>query len=161
MRVSIASTLGLLVTGAIAECPYAKHQRGPSKCPYASDLVLFTSERRADGQSDIYRIKPDGTGLETLVETDSFEDSGSLSPDGSKLAYISTTMNYTANVFVKDLHTGATHNFTGSDESVINFAGINSGINYTASTETHQYLNGSMRNPSWSPDGTQVVYEVY
>lgn len=142
MRVSIASALGLLVTSAIAECPYAKHQREPSKCPYASKLVrdsqqgalarglpkraspsdgklgifymnriapsgaqlwiadtdgsnaiplmanqsnpfdyhpswsldgewiVFTSERRADGQSDLYRIKPDCTGLETLVETD-------------------------------------------------------------------------------------------
>ncbi|CAI6097201.1 unnamed protein product [Clonostachys chloroleuca] len=240
------------------------------------EWIVFTSERRADGQSDLYRIKPDCTGLETLVETDSVEDSGSLSPDGSKLAYISNTMNYTADVFVKDLPTGARHNVTGSDESVFNSvgphsffpsswspdgkclafssdvntewtghsngtgwkhtqslsiyirllyynmttedaygahgksaqqshivsqlfsvdeesgrsvtphtyeaslkvsgryvrnngnnigyvvtAGTNSGINYTASSETHQYLNGSMRNPSWSPNGTKVVYEVY
>ncbi|KAF5016541.1 hypothetical protein F66182_11745, partial [Fusarium sp. NRRL 66182] len=45
--------------------------------------IVFTSERRALGQSDLYRIKPDGTNLQTLVQTDSVEDAGALSPDST------------------------------------------------------------------------------
>jgi hypothetical protein len=47
MRVPIASTLGFLVTSAIAECPYAKHQRGPTKCPYASKSVRHSQQGEA------------------------------------------------------------------------------------------------------------------
>jgi Tol biopolymer transport system component len=105
------------------------------------DWIVFSSERRADGQADLYRIRPDGSSLETLVSTSSFEDSGSLSPDGSKLAYISTQLNYTTNVFVKDLVTGRTFNVTGSDESIGDFA------------SPHSFFR-----PSWSPDGEWLAF---
>ncbi|KAH7145458.1 hypothetical protein B0J13DRAFT_595391 [Dactylonectria estremocensis] len=105
------------------------------------EWIVFTSERRADGQSDIYRVRPDGTGLETLVSTDSFEDIGILSPDGSKLAYVSTAINYTANIFVKDLSTGTVLNVTGSDETVGSFVGPH-----------------SFYRPSWSPDGEWLAF---
>src|SRR5690348_17073859 len=54
--------------------------------------IVFTSERdgEGDGQADIYRVRPDGTGLERLTRETSMEDAGVLSPDGSKLAYVST-----------------------------------------------------------------------
>lgn len=103
--------------------------------------IVFTTERRADGQSDVYRVKPDGKHLEALVTTDSFEDIGSLSPDGTKLAYISTAINYTTNVFVKDLHTGHSINVTGSDESVGNFVGPH-----------------SFYRPVWSPNGDWLAF---
>jgi len=62
------------------------------------DWIIFTSERRSPGQSDLYRVRPDGTGLEVLEDTDSVEDAGTLSPDGSKVAYVSTKGNYTTNM---------------------------------------------------------------
>ncbi|KAH8674280.1 hypothetical protein BX600DRAFT_395724 [Xylariales sp. PMI_506] len=102
--------------------------------------IVFSSERRADGQSDLYRVRPDGTGLETLVQTDAFEDAGSLSPDGTKLAYVSTSLNYTTNIFVKDLTTGVSVNVTGSDESVVNLIG------------PHSFFR-----PTWSPDGEWIA----
>src|SRR5512134_2711774 len=54
--------------------------------------IVFTSERdgEGDGQADIYRVRPDGTGLERLTRDTSMEDAGVLSPDGTKLAYVST-----------------------------------------------------------------------
>jgi len=106
-----------------------------------SEWIVFTSERRADGQSDLYRVKTDGTQLEDLVSTDSFEDIGSLSPDGHKLVYLSTAINYTTNVFVKDLRTGVAMNITGSDETVGSFS------------SPHSFYR-----PAWSPDGEWVAF---
>ncbi|KAF4123042.1 Periplasmic component of the Tol biopolymer transport system [Geosmithia morbida] len=105
------------------------------------EWIVFTSERAADGQADLYRVKPDGGSVETLVASSSLEDSGTLSPDGTKLAYVSTAINYTANIFVKDLVTGKATNLTGSDESVGSFVGPH-----------------SFYRPSWSPDGRWVAF---
>lgn len=103
--------------------------------------IVFSSERRADGQTDLYRVKPDGTDLETLVSTDSFEDIGSLSPNGQKLANVSTAMNYTTNIFVKDLRTDLVVNVTGSDETVGSFS------------SPHSFYR-----PTWSPDGEWLAF---
>lgn len=105
------------------------------------EWIVFTSERRADGQSDVYRVKPDGTDIETLVSTDSFEDAGSLSPDGRHLVYVSTAINYTANIFVKDLQSGISTNITGSDESVGSLV------------SPHSFFR-----PSWSPDDGWIAF---
>lgn len=103
--------------------------------------IVFTSERRLDGQSDIYRVKPDGTGLQTLIGTDAFEDAGTLSPDGKKLAYVSTQGNHTANIWVKDLVTGAARNLT--DTPLTSFD--------PASPQGHF-------RPAWSPDGKWIAF---
>lgn len=103
--------------------------------------IVFTSERRADGQADIYRVRPDGTGLETLMNTDWLEDAGTLSPDGTKLAYVSTFGNYTTNIWVKDLATGATSNLTDTPENRANNIG-----------PTGHY------RPAWSPDGEWIAF---
>lgn len=68
-----------------------------------------------------------------------------------------TQHTYEASLKVSGRYVGT----NGNNIGYVVTAGTNSGINYTASSETHQYLNGSMRNPSWSPNGTKVVYEVY
>ncbi|KAI6087346.1 hypothetical protein F4821DRAFT_269464 [Hypoxylon rubiginosum] len=103
--------------------------------------IVFTSERRADGQADLYRVKPDGTGLETLVQTDSFEDAGVLSPDGTKLTYVSTSGNYTANIWVKDLNTGISQNLTD-----------------TPTTQSNKALPQGHFRPAWSPDGEWIAF---
>jgi sugar lactone lactonase YvrE len=74
-------------------------------------VITFTGEA-LDGNSDLYRVNTDGTGIETLIATPSFEDAGVLSPDGTTLAYVSTKGNYTANIWVMDIESGVSSNLT-------------------------------------------------
>lgn len=103
--------------------------------------IVFTSERRGAGQSDLYRVHPDGTGFETLADTDSVEDAGTLSPDGNSLAYVSTYGNYTMNIWVKDLQTGISRNLTDTP----------------ANRADNTWPTGHYR-PSWSPDGKWLAF---
>ena len=82
--------------------------------------IVFTSERdgAGSGQADIWRVHPDGTGLERLTNDTSMEDAGVLSPDGKKLAYVSTKGGArTANIWVMDLTTHRAKNLTGDGKS--------------------------------------------
>jgi Tol biopolymer transport system component len=105
--------------------------------------IVFTSERDgpSDGQADIWRVHPDGTGLERLTRDTSMEDAGVLSPDGSKLAYVSTLGGArTANIWVMDLKTRKARNLTGD-----------------GSKNPPTTMNGYFR-PAWSADGQWIAF---
>ena len=76
------------------------------------EWIVFTSERNGDGNSDLYRIRANGTGLEELLATSAIEDSGVISPDGRKLAYVSSANGQIANIWVMDFDTKEKHNLT-------------------------------------------------
>ncbi|OBT66013.1 hypothetical protein VE03_03234 [Pseudogymnoascus sp. 23342-1-I1] len=105
------------------------------------EWITFTSERAGDGQSDIYRVRADGSELEELVASPSFEDAGVLSPDGSQLAYVSTAGNYTTNIWVKNIKSGKAFNLTN-----------------TASTAADTTSPTGHFRPSWSPDGKWIAF---
>ena len=67
--------------------PHGTLEYSPS---YSADgqWVVFTKETA--GLSDIYRVHPDGSGLERLTDDAAFDDQGALSPDGRTLAFVST-----------------------------------------------------------------------
>jgi TolB protein len=92
--------------------------------------ICFTSER--NGSADIYRVHPDGTGLERLTDSPAFDDQCAFSPDGRKLAFVSTRDGGSANVWLLDLESHRYSNLT-----------------------TNAY--GNFR-PSWSPDGQWIAF---
>jgi Tol biopolymer transport system component len=105
--------------------------------------IVFTSERDAEGsgQADLYRVHPDGTGLERLTSDTSMEDAGSLSPDGTQLVYVSTKGGArTTNIWVMDLKTKRARNLTGDGK-----------------LEPALTMNGNFR-PAWSPDGKWIAF---
>jgi TolB protein len=92
--------------------------------------IVFTSER--GGQSDIYRMHPDGEALEQLTNDPAFDDQGALSPDGAALAFVSTRAAGYADIWVLDFAGHKYRNLTSS-------------------------RSGNFR-PSWSPDGQWIAF---
>ena len=90
---------------------------------------MFTSER--NGSADIYRVHPDGTGLERLTDDPAFDDQGTLSPDGKFLAFVSSRSGQ-ADIWVLELATRKLRNLT-------------------------DHPAGDFR-PSWSPDGRWIAF---
>ncbi|MEC7932445.1 MAG: hypothetical protein VX218_09155, partial [Pseudomonadota bacterium] len=103
--------------------------------------LIFTSERRGDGQSDIFRARADGTGIAPVITTDSMDDAAVLSPDGRTLAFVSTRNGYRANIWLQDLFTGRTLQLTGIGD-----------------IHGEDLYPDCYFRPAWSPDGQWLAF---
>lgn len=83
--------IGKPALGLYVSAPDGTHQRAfmsnlqPTYDPsfsYDGRWIVFTSERF--GSADVFRVHPDGTGLERLTDSPAFDDQGALSPDGGR-----------------------------------------------------------------------------
>lgn len=110
--------------------------------------VTFTSERRGNGQADVYRVAINGSNVtsgspEPLVVSDGVDDSGEISPNGKVLAFSTSRYNQTGNIMLMNLETGDLKNLTLID-------GIARAANPT--------LPNGYFKPTWSPDSEWIVF---
>src|SRR5712692_8665987 len=92
--------------------------------------IVFTSDH--EGSADLYRVKPDGTGLERLTDSPAYDDQAAFSPDGKQLVFVTTRNGGTSDIWTMDLQTRRAKALTSGP-------------------------GGDFR-PSWSPDGTWIAF---
>ncbi|MCX4136990.1 hypothetical protein M0D68_02275 [Paraburkholderia sp. SEWSISQ10-3 4] len=101
--------------------------------------IVFTSERDGLGESNLNRVKVDGTGLQQLTNHIAVDDAAVFSPtDSNLIAFVSSRRGAsdfgTTNIWTLNIATGALNNVTGA-------------LKFDP-TKPHSYFR-----PSWSPDG--------
>ncbi|KAL4890881.1 hypothetical protein BDV59DRAFT_203883 [Aspergillus ambiguus] len=119
------------------------------RASWSSDgnYVTFTTERRGDGQADIYGVRMNGSTPaalpEPLVASEGVDDSSAISPDGRTLAFATSRYNQTSHIMLMDLLTGEINNLTYTDE--------------IAGAANPSQPNGYFK-PTWSPNGEWIVF---
>jgi hypothetical protein len=98
----------------------------------AAGHLVFASYR--DGDEEIYMGRNDLSGLKRLTASAGEDEQPNLSPDASRIAFVSYRSG-TPRIWVMDS--------TGANQTALE-------------TESESYVPESA--PSWSPDGTQLVY---
>src|SRR5215471_15399531 len=92
--------------------------------------IVFTSDR--NGSADLYRVKPDGTGLERLTGDPAYDDQAAFSPDGKQIVFVTTRAGGTADLWILDVATRKAKPLTSGP-------------------------GGDFR-PAWSPDGKWIAF---
>ena len=131
---SLDARINLLNTGNILIC-FAVFlfsgcmQRSQDDAPHYQGKLVFQSERA--GNTDLYTINADGTGLNRLTTDPAFDGAPDWSPDGTKIVFISGR--------------------AGNNELYVIETGGTGLIRLTSNAYSEQ-------SPKWSPDGSQISF---
>lgn len=94
------------------------------------DWIAFTSER--EGSADIFRMHPNGSGVERLTDSPAFDDQAAFSPDEKQIVFVSTRAAGLANLWILNVTTREAKALTSG--------------------------HGGDFRPSWSPDGRWIAF---
>jgi TolB protein len=107
--------------------------------PSAGGIIAFYSDR--DGNPEIYTMNTDGSGLARLTNDPAFDDSPSISPDSTRIAFLTARHdpdhqfpNLKYEIYVMDMDGGNPRRLTNTEAS-----------------EDH---------PAWSPDGSKIIFDA-
>lgn len=121
--------------------------------PGANGPILCGGLRGNDTDLELIQVQPDGS-AETLVTNNGFRDgSPAYSPDGTKVAFESQRDNILGQPANTEIYVANNDgNLDGPDVKR---------LTYNVGLQANGTLNGTVAtdfSPSWSPDGTQIVF---
>jgi TolB protein len=170
-------TLVMLVAAAVVSIALVA-EAAHATFPGPNGRIVFASSR--DGNSEIYSMNPDGSGLKRLTNHLADDYDPAISPDGMRIAFRSHrsgcsdiwVMNADGSNPVRLTETptslevepawspdGSKIAFSSSrDASWEIYVMDADGSNETRITSNNAWTDGS---PDWSPDGTKIAYSGY
>jgi Tol biopolymer transport system component len=142
---------------------------GSPTYPVGITTIAFASNQ--DGDFDIYKMNPDGSGVTKLTNLPGNEDEPDWSPDGNKIAFTkdgnSICVLEVSYSVINCLRSGFSPDFS-PDGTKIAFSDGPSGnveifVMNSDGSNVVQLTNGdfSALYPKWSPDGKKISYEYY
>ena len=107
--------------------------------PPAGDWIAFVSDR--DGNSNIYLVRPDGSGLHRITDHAARESEPAWSPDGRLLAFVSAR--------------DTTRTPSSPSEEIYVMRADGTGVRRVTNDPVGGYA------PRWSPDGRRILYSAW
>lgn len=153
----------------------------PAAGPAPADLIVYTD--RPDGQTDIFTIRPDGTGKTNITQSPEDESEPRWSPDGQTILFgrwvgsVKTPMlmnpdgsnerpiplpadqveYYGDGTWAPD---GTKIAFTGFADGSFEYDLFTIDVDGANLTNLTANFDNDAAGPAWSPDGTRIVFRI-